>query len=88
MKARFSAAVVAARGPSGRLPSGHMGRPARVAILIILGLCGTVDYLDRNLSEPQVPAMFYGVVLSLIIWRVDRWLRKRRSNRGSTEASV
>jgi hypothetical protein len=53
---------------------------AWVAVVVVLGGCGTVDYLDRNLKDPQVPAMFYGVVLSVIIWRVDRRLRRRRSS--------
>jgi len=55
-----------------------VSRPASIAIVVILVLCGTVDYLDRNLADPQVPAMFYGIVLSLVIWRLDRRLRKRR----------
>jgi hypothetical protein len=53
--------------------------PAWIAVVIILVLCGTVDYLDRNLKDPQIPALFYGIVLSVIVWRLDRRLRKRRS---------
>jgi hypothetical protein len=50
-------------------------------VVLILGLCGTVDYLDRNLKDPQIPALFYGAVLSATVWWVDRWLRKRRRDR-------
>jgi hypothetical protein len=56
-----------------------VSKPAWVAVIVILALCATVDYLDRNVTDPQIPAMFYGVLLSLIIWRVDRRLRRRRS---------
>lgn len=55
-----------------------MRRPAWIAVVVILVLCGTVDYLDRNLKDPQVPAMFYGIVFSVIIWRVDRRLLRRK----------
>jgi hypothetical protein len=57
-----------------------VSKPAWIAVVVILGLCATVDYLDRNLKNPQIPALFYGVALSVVVWCVDRWLRKRRSN--------
>lgn len=49
-----------------------------VAVVIVLGLCMAVDILDRNLKDPQVPALFYGAILSVGIWGFDRWLRARR----------
>jgi hypothetical protein len=56
-----------------------MSTPAWIAVVVVLVLCATVDYLDRNLKDPQIPALFYGIALSIIILGVDQWLRRRRT---------
>jgi len=56
-----------------------VNRWALVSVFVILGLCLTVDILDRNLKDPQVPALFYGAILSAGILGFDRWRRGRRS---------
>ena len=58
-----------------------VSKPAWGVVITILAACLTVDYLDRNLKDPQVPALFYGVVFSLLVWGADRALRHRRSRR-------
>jgi hypothetical protein len=56
-------------------------KPAWILVIVVLVLCVTVDYLNRNLKDPEVPALFYGVVLSAIIWWVDRRLHRRANRR-------
>jgi hypothetical protein len=61
-----------------------------VIVVTILVACGTVDYLNRNLNGPPTPpALFYGIVLSLMVWGMDsmaRKLRRRRSARAAEQA--
>jgi hypothetical protein len=58
-----------------------VSKPAWIAVIVILAACLTVDVLDRNLKDPQVPALFYGVIAAILVWGIDRMLRTRRERR-------
>jgi len=65
-----------------------MSRPAWVIVVTILVACVTVDYLNRNLTQPTMPAWVFGVVASLGVWGIDsivRKLRRRRSVRAEEQ---
>jgi len=59
----------------------RMSRGALIAIGAVLILCLTIDILDGRRHDPQVPALFYGLVVSVAIWGVDRYRRHRRNRR-------
>jgi hypothetical protein len=67
-----------------------MSRPASVIVVTILVACGAVDYLNRNVNGPPTPpALFYGIVLCLMVWGIDSVVRKllrRRSARAEEQA--
>ena len=55
-----------------------MSRPAWVIVVTILVACVTVDYLNRNLKQPTMPAWVFGVVAVPWVWGIDSMVRKVR----------
>jgi hypothetical protein len=66
-----------------------VSRPASAIVVTILIACVTVDFLNRNLTQPTLPAWFFGVIASLGVWEIDsmvRKVRRRRSVRAEEQA--